>query len=513
MLERVLQFARRRWLLLIITFIIFMGLRLISSFSILTIKVTNHKNGSTASFNLSSQDSGKNVLSFTSNEQEVTKIIRKSALEITASEAGSSAFAVTSTKGFFQKSEVKMNLVATPGKEYIGNEPGVCTSYSGNILYSYSCSGATSVTIHQPATTSQPSYNITKGLGIGTVEGVVSTKSGLVVIAQLGDEDDMGAQKHILYLLDGQLNIVKQKTADDLDNSKKYEIKPFRDGFLVYGIDFSEAKYFSAIDAQAENITIPPSEVHPNKLETYGSFILLTIPSTQDVKDPESSNSASGVTIGSVVVISQGQPKQYNLSAKYASIRFCSKNTLCGVRKNQDKYSDKESGILDVYSIGDKLVRLYSINDVVGFHSSGGKLGVIRSNDILSLEPFSGIGSIVYSSNGSRICDLQTSGDNFLVCVSGPDGRSFMLRLDSSKVDDQIDQKIASLYELGEVNTVSVYKNIIFISPNFGDLTYIDSLGGYDYEPAVKASNTAVINQEIDKLGLRKNYLIKINGI
>lgn len=509
MIDKILSFVIRRWLLLTITFVILIGLWMVSTFSILTIEVTNPKDGTEMSFKLASQDSGKDILSFISNEKAVTKVIRKSALEITVSQQGSSAFGVITTKGFFQKSEISMSLVTTPGKEYIGNEPGVCISYFDNILYSYGCKGATSVTIHKPATNSQPTYNTKKDLDIGIVGDFVSTKVGFIAIAQFEEED--GAQKHVLYLLDGQLNITKQATANDLDVSKQYKIKSYKDGFLVYDTEFSGAKYFSAIGAKPENISLPKSNIRPNKLETYGNSIMLTIPSAEASKQSDNNNSSSGLTIGSVIVISQGQTKQYDLSMKYANISFCGKKTLCGVQKSQDKYSDKESGKLDVYSIGDKLELLYSINDVVGIHSFSEKLGVIRLNNILSLDPLSGTGAIIYSSVGSRICDLQSSGDDFLICVSGPSGRSFMLRLDSKKVDDQIDQKIDTLYKYGGVNMVSVYKNIIFISGNFGDLVYDDALGSFGYDQTIKSATVKAINSMIDELGLSKNYFIKIN--
>jgi hypothetical protein len=88
------------------------------------------------------------------------------------------------------------------------------------------------------------------------------------------------------------------------------------------------------------------------------------------------------------------------------------------------------------------------------------------------------------------------------------------LRIDNnSNNSDSIDKKVAEIQKLSEVSDVSAYGKYIYVVPDLGEPTYIQSLGEFGYNPIAVKSINDVINNKIDKLGIDKNNYSVISTI
>ena len=206
-----------------------------------------------------------------------------------------------------------------------------------------------------------------------------------------------------------------------------------------------------------------------------------------------------------VDVYNKGQVKRFGFNKLFSSATLCGTNKLCVL-------VGKDLSIYDVSS--DKAKYLFSVSGVNYINNMATGLLVARDEEILNLNVDTKKGFISYGFGEYNYCGLQNSGANYLLCITNADGKNAALYINPAASNaDSIDKKIAALQQMGEVKDISAYGRYIFISPEFGELVYSNSLGEFSYNPQTVKVVSKKINQQIDSLGInRKKYLVNIIG-
>lgn len=120
-------------------------------------------------------------------------------------------------------------------------------------------------------------------------------------------------------------------------------------------------------------------------------------------------------------------------------------------------------------------------------------------------------GYIGYSPGSYNYCGMHTDSAGYTLCLINTKQSRVALHIDNQNTDNNsIDQKVAQLLKLPEVDTISAYGQYIYIVPNAGQLTYDSASRSFGYDPEKLAAASDKINQEINKLGIdRSNYIIR----
>jgi hypothetical protein len=433
--------------------------------------------------------------------------------EVTVTQKSKSAFAIASSRGFLRKTSVAPQLAPQPARRFVGDSPAGCMYYANSLLYSYGCAGADIITIHKPATTNQPTYNLKNKGYIGTIEGIVNLPSGVVALAQKpvgGDSGDGSGNQHVAYLLDINATANSGTALTTLKNNDSYSILPYRQGFLAYNEAFTDFEYYSSVTAKPQKISIAKpqaSDQKPLSIAAAGSNILVAYSNKADY---ENNTDAGGIgkVKSEMFLYNQNRTINFSLGSQFKNIKLCGSQKLCAL--------DTESKVLHVYDISaDKPDLLYKINGVQDIEANGSRLLALRSDDLLSLDVAAARGFESYDFSNYGSCGLQANGSAYLLCLSDKtSGQSSVVYIDPATVDsDDIDTKLFAIRNAPDVKEASVYGKYIFISPELGDVDYYASLGGFGYNPAVQAKAKTNIDNLIKSLDLKNNYVVTVNGL
>lgn len=480
------------WLpfIIVVAFLIFLW---VYSHSVIVITVRN-LGGGNVHYSLLNQTTQKNI-NIDSNAGSISRVVPRGKYTVIVSQNEKSYFSLVKTGALLAKSRVTAILSPEKQRIYVGDNPASCMYYVG-VLFSYECgSSYNSINQHVPATLSTPTYTQSiPSSGIeGLVEGLIKTKEGTIVLVHPGDIDGPGI--HQVYLVDKNLNIIKQQALDNLDSGSGYSITNYKSGFLIYDLSFKQLLYYSAVGAMPNKINIDKpheSSLSPVSLTTDGTNI--TIGYSESSSDAFVNNSVGikneiinydGIRSGDLVV--NGQP--------ITSAVSCGKNMICVLFGNKT---------MEVYGVA-RSEKLFSVNGVNAMSWAGDSLIIARNNDVLNLNTNTLSGSTDYTYGAYHYCGFQpVDSMNYLLCMSTDSKRVELLIGRGSDNKDSIDKKIQQLEGISEVNTISVYKNHIFISPNQGPLIYSSSENIFSPDPSAENNANNKINAKIDSLGINQ---------
>lgn len=491
---------------LIIFLVVSLSLLLyLSRMGYINIEVAN-SNGSQLTYQLIDK-SGRVSSETKTKSAKLKKRVGKGQYSILVTQTNNSSFSRAIVRGFFSSSATKVTLTSERARQFVGDNPDVCTYYSQNILYSYSCRGDyNTINIHVPAAVGQPTYVLPNNGGQdGSIEGIVKTKSGSVALLYTGQTPDSDSS-HTAYLLNNGLATGEYKELINMDSNSVYSVKPYWEGFLVYNEDFNRLLYYPSIksDPQAIKIDRPKDkDFRPMLLQTKGSD-LLVVYSTQ--KEGEDSDTPIKISVkNEVFVYSQNKLRSFSISGSVGDMVLCGNQKLCVL-------SDNSVNVYDISS--QKAMFLYSVANVKYINGGGNHLIAVQENRILDLDVDKQLGYISYSLGEYRYCGLQYNDPGYLLCMISPKNKKSAILLDTNQPDtNSIDKKASELGKMREIKSISAYGQYIFISPDFGPLSFNSDLGTYDYASSTKTAVTGKINQSITQIGIdRTKYTITIIG-
>lgn len=456
----------------------------------IAVSATN-ASSSNVTFSLTNQKS-KKTITVTGAGTTTKKLVPRGDYEVVVQQDSTSYLTVIHSGSFLTTTSIQAQLSPEHARKFIGDNPGNCMFYSGQILLSSNCGNSFSdVDVHTPATSDQPTFIQKTDSNIdGTVEGFITLNGAAFVLIQ---SNDSGA--HTLYKLQNDLTLTEPHLLSNLDNNTSYSIQAYKDGFVVYTATSEDFLYYTSVTATPSTISMDKSvakdfEPYAQKIENNSLLVAYTnVPDSPD---------ASKVTHPktTVVVATNGNLSTYVFNKQYGDMSLCAQTSLCLLANGQ----------LDVYDISNaQSVFQYSLSNVQSMAVTTHGFVVVKDQGVFEFNPTNRSGFLSYSFGDYSYCGLQLDGDanGYSLCLTNNKGKKVALHIDpNSTANDTIDKQIAALLKLPSINNVSIYDKYIFISPNVGDPVYVDSLQGFDYDPVVKKQAYDAIDQYIQVLGI-----------
>lgn len=466
--------------------LLFIGM-FVSSRSILEVTVLNVSGG----IKYSITKSGDKASEGNSESNKFKRIVSKGEYEVRVTQGNKSLVMLLSTKGFFKTTSASVNLQAEKQRQFVGGNPSACMFYTDK-LYSLDCGGAfQSMKVHMPATDSLPSY-ISKPSRlsvIGLIKSLEETKQGNIALVQ--EPDVEGPGPYVLYHLDKDLNPINQYVQRTLAFETKFSIAPYLNSFIIYSDDLSQVYSYDSVSSQPVEIKIDRQNINgfkPGTLRTGGGHITLAY--TNQVEDSEASESK-------IIDINGRATKSLTLTSSAAKTAvFCGQSRVCVVGDGE---------VMEVYSL-DSGKRIYSVRGVYDLGYAGDNLLLFRDKDILNFNADSGNGSVEYSYGGYSPCGYHIMNTNTLLVCIGSGTKTNALVINRGTDDsDGIDKKILDLQKFEQVNSVSIYKNRIFVSPKSAPLSYRSDLKILQPDETAQNAIKSKVSQFIDMVGINKN--------
>lgn len=500
-----INIIKRHKKLIAFLFISMLTIFLLSKYSFMNIEIPEQSGNFTYTIVNQANQSKTEIKT---NSNKLKRLLPRGNYEVLVTKDSSSSFAVTKTGGFLGNTDLRLNLSPEKSRQFVGDNPKPCMLLT-NQLYSSECGERlSSLTSHVPATTFQPGYTIDVRLPLnGVDEGLVQLGDEIYFLVQtISEESDSGT--HGLYRFsDGQL-VGQPIILTELDKGSTYSTIRYRDGFLVYTSDFSDIKYYRNPGEKPTDVTLdkPKQRNLSPSVMSAGNGAILAVYTDAKAENVRDAGDTPKDTQNEIIVKSERLSKSIRLSGlPVADTSLCGSSLLCAL----------EGDNLMVYDIsGEKQRFLYKITGVNKIVSSGDDLMIFRNGEIISLDAGNRSGFIDYTLGAYRSCGSQFQNGNYVLCLLSPTSQKSALLIDRMvKNTDSIDKKIAQVAELPEVDTVSIYKSLIYISPNLGPLSYREDIRGYGYDPNTQKRVNDKINQEIDKIGIDRNKYQVINPL
>jgi hypothetical protein len=109
---------------------------------------------------------------------------------------------------------------------------------------------------------------------------------------------------------------------------------------------------------------------------------------------------------------------------------------------------------------------------------------------------------------------MWTQASSFGLCTKDENGKKVALLVNQEQENtDSINIKIEQLARLSEVKSVSIYGRYIYISPDIGNPQPNPQTGFFEYDKTTVKNANAIINQEIDRIGISRSTYTIINTI
>lgn len=510
-----LQSARiKRWIVFTLLLVaMFLVISWLYNRAFIEVNVSQSSTNEKYTYTLTNQESGKKY-SIETASPNVKKLVSRGNYEITVSAGSKTSINIVKTGRLFQTSHVTARLASENLRQFIGNNPGNCVNYDGNLLYSYVCnSSINSLRVHHPSTTNEPTYTTSAPYTGSDVLNILRINNKDMVF--LYNPDQEGESAYYAYPLTPSLTVDNWVFLNDLNNDITYKIEPYLDGFIAYTNDFSDIKYYKDLTSSPVNIALDASlhdnDLTPIMLSSSGKqFVALYSSNPGDIHEhKEMGNEQDSTPEGKSNLILyntvSAKPSSFRINKPYYSIQICGQNRVCLLNSEG----------LDVYDISRNKVRL--VGSVVGVDSMkpyGKRLIVVQHSRVIDFDVQNMSGYISYKLGDYKFCGLHIVHSGYIVCITNQLGNNSALYVNPSEVDkDSIDSKVRLLLDNLDVSDVSIYKNIIYISPYAGKLEYRPELQGFGYNPNIVKESNDSINNEIERLRIDRSKYQIINTL
>jgi hypothetical protein len=475
----------------------------------ISIQVSDAAAGEKLSYNL--QSVGKDPTTFTSSETSVTKSVSRGNYQVTVRQGETSYTAAVTARGWFGKTNVAAALKPEYGRTVVGANPNFCMNYIGDRLISSECgSDFSDVSVHVPGTARQPQYVTKSPLSppiLGTSEGVVETAFGTVAVTRLRFVDE-NLYGHYVYPISQNLVAGTATKIEGLDPDTTYTIKSYKQGFLAYDSDLKNFYYVASLSTPAKRIPLGASENKDFKplvatVQNQSISILYgpggRTSDTDEVVDPLEDGGAIDME---VAVIEDDQQNRYAVHGAYSAGMACGISKLCLQGKDE----------VDVYSISKGKARLsYAIPDVQYTEVAGKQLLFFSKQAALSFDVDSKEGFYVYTYGDYNYCGVSATQTSYVLCIGDERVGKFALLMDPGSTSDGIDKKVLRIAKDIGVKDVSVYRNFVYVVPDYGETAYNPTLRAYTYDVDTKRTTDQRLASLFTRIGLPNGKYTFIN--
>lgn len=514
LLNSLLVFLWKRWRQLLVVAVIAVGVFLCSQYGQVTISSSGQDGGADISYVLSRQP-GLSAKAVTTKSAKTTRLVSKGNYDVVVRSGNKSFVTSVSVGGFFSKKTVSAQLASEKNREYVGNGTPGCMIYN-SLLYSYACTDTALITTHHAATATSPTYVTQSDTLMGRIKGVLHTSEGAIIVGKKPTTEAGVAAPYTAYVLAGGLAAKTTTTLGDLSPDSDFSFLSYKDGFIAYDTTFSKILYYPSSTSKPETISDswPKISERPVTLATYKDIITATFSNyvVEDShaieEDKQVAKPSKSKPFTKVVIYGQGGTKVFDIDSYFHSLQPCGTNKICGINTTLE-------GSFSVYDVsGTEAQFLYAIGGVQELASSGSKLLLVRSTDIVGFDADARTGSIEYPFSDFEYCGLSDNGDSYLVCLIDNKGKHVALRIDpSDDTTNAIDKQVEELQKLPEVSSVSAYgKNLHVIPKQTADLVYDPAINSLVYDPETIKAFSAAVNQKIDQLGINRQ-VYHISGV
>lgn len=495
---------RKKIILVILAGALLFAAYWVYSHSFIEITVNNATSAGQLTYSLQKQGD-KEASETKSSSTTIKKLVSKADYEVLVRQSDSSHLSIVKVKGFLRSTAINVTLIKEKGRKFVGDNPAACVGYLRSVIVSYGCGGLYSdISLHVPATGSQPTYTLKNPnlTAFGTVEGIVNTKDGNILLLKSPEDRDEGFRVptgHFAHIVDENLksrNVIRLK---DLAADKTYSIKSRRDGFVVFDSRLEHILYYPSVKSTPETITLgSPKEkgLIPYALGIADDNLAGLYSNRQDSKDK----------LSEVVLSSNNSTRSFIFDKSYSSVQPCGSNKLCllGDAKKLEVFDTS----------GEKPKLLFVISNAAAIENSQKGFLVVNNVGVLNFNTEDRTGYYEYTFGKYAFNNINKIPEGYVLRLTSAKNRGVALLVNQDSVNtDAVDKKVADLQEIPEVSFVSIYDKFIYISADLGELVYNNELRSFTYNPDTQKSVANKLNLEIDKLGVdRKTYSISSNA-
>ncbi len=399
-------------------------------------------------------------------------------------------------------------------REFFGDNPGSCAEFLNDRLISYPCNGSfSSMALHVPATEKIPSYKVSIGnnslkdeesvgdQSFGIIEAVQNEGDFLYVLVYERKGEYLLHNLYKIQIINNSMDFVFVRSFEGLKNDLTYRFKKENGQFIVYTPDltsvFVGANLFSLkqlfITEQIESLGISP------KISYLGdeSYLIST-----EKLDENFDNNSQGTSPTTVYIINNEDIlSKKTFSFGLSKIDSCLEY-ICTLSntKNLQVLDRDFSLVKEFYSIEDFTV----VGNSVLFADKDYVYEGINKFE----KTFVAINLGKYQYGGV----VNASGRSLISIVS--DNKKHTLITGEPSDEEYIDELIAPLFENSFVNTISIYKDRVFVSPELGERVVDPVNGTLDYSENVKNAASISINETLRQIGIiDRGYFVKVNNL
>jgi hypothetical protein len=454
---------------------------------------TNRKDGD-LQFSITDPISPKHSISKNVGSNSIKLLVSRGVHQAEFTQNGTSYVVLVKSAGFLGTTKILVSLSPEKSRQFIGDNPGDCMQLVNGILTTSTCGGEyTDIKTHIPATTTSATSTQHDVIDAGSFEGFAALTTGSYVLVKqyIGDENTSLHELYKQVSTSGATTITDPIILTGLSADKRYNVKIFKDGIVVYSDNLSEINLYPDLTKKPTVINpdkLLSSSLSPVALSTSKNAITLLYSNYVDIEKIGVNKIAS-----EIIVLQDSDMKHYSFKKNYISATICGARLLCAVGDSR----------MDVYDITNKPKLLYSLSNVSSVDNTGSKLVVATKSGLLDFNIETRTGSYLYSFGKYTLGNLQSVGQNYLVSIKGVKNKRYALYIDTTlNSTDFMDKKYYELLNIPQLAAASLYKNILFITPQTGTPSYDDATGFFGYDQLTKKSSNNSINDAIIKLGI-----------
>lgn len=496
-------------ILIIITCLIVGIFLWIYNHSYINVVLSNARPNSSITFHIVNQQTKKSIMA-TSTSNTLKKLVPKGDYEVIVTQGESSFFSSIKTSSLLKTTSVSGEFFKENSREFIGNNPGPCMFYDRVVLYSYSCSGdASDLTIHVPANNTTPT--ITKSLEnapLYPIDGA-TTSSGHTKLLLEDTSIDESIPTKSLYTIDSNYQLADRMELRGISDANSYGIKNFDGGLLVYSSDYSKVLYYKDVQSDPKILSLPKprrKNFIATALSSYGTKVAI-IYSTHDQREDinqDQSRINTGKTIVEVYDTATKQSSEFTYNTGFTHLILCGDRQLCLV-------NGRDLTVYDTHT--QEATPLYKLTDVQDLFMDGDTLVIVKPSGIFGINPSTGKGYQQYRFGEYKYCAASAVAQGgYIVCLINPDNDRVAIYVNTHNEDvSQIDKKVLKLQNSSLIDSVSIYKNYLYISPHIKKQIYNPAIRGYTYDPSEVQRVNNSINTLVHRSGIDASKYDVIN--
>lgn len=501
--SRVVNFIRLHLIKMMFVLMIVLGGLWLSNNAMLEISVED--GAKNYEYEIRNQSSTKLIKVSSSNPSKKIRVNRGS-YEVTVRSNDKNFFAVVKSKSFLMTTRIAGKLESEKSLEFIGGNPAPCTLYIEGVLYSYECNNVEFLNVYQhtPASKTSPTYKTLIGNTGASgeerakkIESIFSTKEGTFALLKSSFRADDNQSTHILYKLQNGLVLGKDIALLGLEADKIYSAKPYRDGFIVFEETSNDVFYYASGSAKPEKITIPsPKNKDATILSIYTDTDTLLSVHQSPVDESGHQEGKSPKAVTELDILSGKSNRHFSFKQDYESVRLCPHLTVCMIDYDR---------MLNIYDLSTSKPRLkFRISGVSSVEEFGqSKVIAIKKEHVLVVDPGNAQGHIDFTFDKNTFNYISIVDDqSYILNILDSKQKGQAVLINRSRPTDSIDQKITELKKSTYISDLSIYKKVIWVSPNVGDPEYDSSIGSFDYDRTRVAAANDAINILVRNIGI-----------